>query len=150
MRPFYFLFTDSTRTSNPRQIRTTTYGSTVNFSLLVVVPPGLVTLIEPLVAPAGTVVVMNSEPGTLKVAEVPLNLTDVAPIKGPRPMVTFVPTFPEDGTKPKIPGFGTGKLALNTSMVPWSGTPLELTPPPDGAVTYIFPSLPCTNAPTGE
>jgi hypothetical protein len=44
------------------------------------VPPGVVTEIVPLVAPAGTVVVMNSEPLTLNVAEVPLNFTSVVPI----------------------------------------------------------------------
>ena len=56
------------------------HGVTVNFSLLTVVPPGVVTLMKPVVAPAGTVVVMNSEPGTLKVADVLLNFTEVAPM----------------------------------------------------------------------
>jgi tetratricopeptide (TPR) repeat protein len=41
----------------PRQID---HGVTVNFSLLVVVPPGVVTLTKPLVAPTGTVTQMQS------------------------------------------------------------------------------------------
>jgi hypothetical protein len=58
-------------------------GSTVKVCLLTAVPPGVVTEIVPVVASAGTVAVMNSEPSILKVAAAPLNFTAVAPMYGP-------------------------------------------------------------------
>jgi hypothetical protein len=55
------------------------YGSTVKLFLLVVVPPALVTVIGPLVAPDGTVAVMYPEASTTEAADVPLNVTAVVP-----------------------------------------------------------------------
>ena len=60
---------------------------------LVPVPCGEVTTTGPVVAPAGTVVVMLPSLTTLNVAEVPLNLTAVAPVK-PDPLA---PKFPSGG-----------------------------------------------------
>ena len=55
---------------------------TVNALGLVAVPPGPVTVISPLVAPAGTFrkICVPVESG-VKTALIPLNLTEVAPVK---------------------------------------------------------------------
>src|SRR5438067_13283958 len=53
---------------------------TVNEPVLVAVPPGVVTLSGPVVAPAGTVVWMAVSEVTVKLALVPLNATAVAPV----------------------------------------------------------------------
>jgi hypothetical protein len=55
---------------------------TTKLALLVPVPAAVVTEIGPVVAPAGTVVMMFPGPTTVKgVAATPLNRTDVAPVK---------------------------------------------------------------------
>ena len=75
-------------------------------ALLVVVPPALVTLIGPVVAPVGTVVVMVLAAFTLKLAAVPLNFTVVVPTK-PLPItVTFCPTIPLEGVNLSRTGLG--------------------------------------------
>src|SRR5215467_14946728 len=57
--------------------------------------PGVVTVMGPVVAPAGTVVVIVPEESTVKVAATPLNETAVAPVKPV--IVTPVPTGPKIG-----------------------------------------------------
>ena len=47
------------------------YGSTRNFTLLESVPPGVTTWTVPVVAPAGTVVVIRELETTVKTAGVP-------------------------------------------------------------------------------
>src|SRR5204862_4002981 len=54
---------------------------TVKLAALLAVPPGVVTLIGPLVAPAGTVVVIAVAELTVKLALTLLNSTAVAPLK---------------------------------------------------------------------
>ena len=54
---------------------------TVKFGPLVAVPDDVVTVILPVVAPAGTLVVIRPSFATLKLADVPLNRTLVAPVK---------------------------------------------------------------------
>src|SRR6185503_11157547 len=71
---------------------------------LVAVPDGVVTVIRPVVAPAGTVAVTRSSFTKLKLADVPLNRTLVAPVKWLPLMVTDVPTAPLDGEKLLIVG----------------------------------------------
>src|SRR5260370_31911421 len=56
-------------------------GTTLNALLLVAVPPGVVTLSVPVVAPAGTVAWMAVAELTVKLALTPLNATAVAPVK---------------------------------------------------------------------
>src|SRR5215813_11838312 len=56
---------------------------------------GVVTVMGPVVAPAGTVVVIVPEGSTVKVAATPLNETAVAPVKPV--IVTPVPTGPNVG-----------------------------------------------------
>jgi hypothetical protein len=57
------------------------YGLTRKSRLLESVPPGAVTVILPVVAPVGTVVLISEPETTLKVAVVPLKLTSVVPVR---------------------------------------------------------------------
>src|SRR5215469_1077106 len=59
--------------------------------------PGVVTVMGPVVAPGGTVVVIVPEGLTVKVAATPLNETAVAPMKVVPVIVTPVPTGPKIG-----------------------------------------------------
>ena len=59
--------------------------------------PGVVTVMGPVVAPAGTVVVIVPEGLTVKVDATPLNETAVAPVKLVPVIVTAVPTGPKIG-----------------------------------------------------
>jgi hypothetical protein len=78
---------------------------TVKLVELEAVPPGVVTWISPVVALLGTVAVISVEEFTVKVvAETPLNLTDVAPVKLLPVIDTIVPTGPEVGVKLVIVG----------------------------------------------
>lgn len=77
---------------------------TVKLDELVAVPTGVVTPIGPLVAPAGTVAVIDVSDVTLNEAPVPLNVTDVAPVKPDPEIVTDVPTSPLDGLNDEIAG----------------------------------------------
>jgi hypothetical protein len=70
---------------------------TVKFVALVAVPPAVVTVIFPVVAPDGTVVTICVAVFDVIVAVVPLNFTDVAPVRFVPVMVTDVPTGPEFG-----------------------------------------------------
>src|SRR5262245_20797583 len=94
---------------------------------LVPVPPGVVTVILPLVAPAGTVVSIRVLDATLKVAEVPLKRTLVAPPRSVPVIATAVPTGPLAGSKEPI--VGAGGRTVNTPKQPV----------PPGVVTQICP-----------
>jgi hypothetical protein len=101
--------------------------------VLVALPLGVVTPIEPVVAPAGTVAVIWLSELTVNRAVVPLKSTPVAPAKPLPEIVTELPTGPLDGLKPLIAG-GTVTVKLP-----------ELVPVPFGLVTLIAPLV----APTG-
>ena len=73
------------------------YGVTRNLTLLTSVPPGVTTWIVPLVAPAGTVVVINVGRTTVNTAAVPLKVTLVAPARFVPRILTAAPTLPEVG-----------------------------------------------------
>src|SRR5205814_2829266 len=77
---------------------------TVKLAALVAVPSEVVTLIGPLVGPAGTVAVIAVAEFTVKLALVPLNSTAEAPVKLVPLMVTLVPTGPLPGVKLVIVG----------------------------------------------
>ena len=101
---------------------------TVNEDELVAVPPGVVTLIGPLVAPVGTCAVMSVDEMTAKLVSVaPLNLTLVAPMKPVPWMSTLVPTGPLVGVNELTVG---GPATVNT---------VELVVVPPGVVTEIGP-----------
>jgi hypothetical protein len=58
---------------------------------------GVVTVTHPLVAPAGTVALISVAETTVKVAEVPLKLTAVAPVRLSPRMITLAPVLLELG-----------------------------------------------------
>jgi hypothetical protein len=72
---------------------------TVKLLALLAVPTEVVTLIGPVIAPAGTVAVIAVAEFTVKLALVPLNITAVAPVKFVPLIVTLVPTAPLLGVK---------------------------------------------------
>src|SRR6266480_4799678 len=107
--------------------------STVNALALVAVPPGVVTLIDPVVAPAGTVACIAVVEVTVKlVALTPLNVTDVAPMNFVPVIVTVLPTGPLGGVKPVIVGGGGGGGVSTVNA-------LELVAVPAGVVTRSGP-----------
>src|SRR5438046_2188491 len=77
---------------------------TVKLLALLAVPSEVVTLIGPLVAPAGTVAVIAVAEPTVKLALVPLNSTALAPVKLVPLIVTLAPTGPLPGVKLVIVG----------------------------------------------
>jgi len=91
-------------------------------------PPGVVTRIEPVVAPAGTLVVIWVALCTVKVAEVPLKESADVPVKFAPVMVTLVPEAPLVGVKLEI----VGAAALTVKFAD------EVAVPP-GVVSEIFP-----------
>lgn len=72
---------------------------TVKFVVLAAVPLGVVTLIGPVVAVAGTVALIEEADTNEKDALTPLNLTDVAPVRLLPLIVTDVPVGPLVGVK---------------------------------------------------
>jgi hypothetical protein len=91
---------------------------TVKLVALMTVPAGVVTLILPVAAPAGTGAVILAEELTVKVADVVLNFTAVAPVKFAPLMVTLVPTVPLVGVKLVIRG-ATVKLVALVAVEGW-------------------------------
>jgi len=82
-------------------------------------PPAVVTLIGPVVAPAGTVAWIAVFDVTAKVAAVPLNVTVVAPLKLVPLIVTLAPTNPLVGVKLVIVGgLNTVKLLALVAVPP--------------------------------
>jgi hypothetical protein len=73
--------------------------TTVKDPAEVAVPPGVVTAMGPVAAPAGTVVPTWVDETTVKAAGVPLNVTPVAPFRFVPVRVTEVPTWPDVGVK---------------------------------------------------
>ncbi len=103
--------------------------TTVKLFALVAVPLGVVTVILPVVAPEGTLVVIRVPPEfTLKLAETPLNLTEVVPVKFVPLTVTFVPTDPLVGEKLEM--VGTAPVTVKS---------FALVAVPLGVVTVIRP-----------
>src|ERR1700694_1759892 len=93
---------------------------TVKLAVEVTLPPGAVTVMAPVVAPLGTVVLILMSEFTVKVAVWLLKKwTAVAPVK-PLPLITTgVPTGPLVGVKLLIVGGGGGPVAtLNAAMAP--------------------------------
>ena len=80
-------------------------GRTVNDDALVATPPGVVTVSAPVVALAGTNVVICVAELTVKDAVTPLNATAVVPVKLLPAIVTVVPTTPLLGVMLVIAGW---------------------------------------------
>ena len=88
-------------------------GPTTNAVAEVAVPVGAVTVIVPVVAPAGTVTVSCVAEATVNaVATVPLKLTAVVPVKFEPRMVTTVPARPPVGEKLVMVGPTAGGLMV--------------------------------------
>src|SRR6267378_3428928 len=77
---------------------------TVKLFVLVAVPPCVVTLSGPVVAPSGTVASIAVSEVTVKLALTPLKATAVAPVKFVPLIATLVPTDPLVGVKPVMVG----------------------------------------------
>jgi len=91
---------------------------TVKLPVLLAVPPAVVTLIGPVVAPAGTLAVIAVAEFTVKLALTALNVTAVAPLKFVPLIVTLVPTGPLLGAKLAIVGaFESGSTPNTSSSV---------------------------------
>src|SRR5712691_10478485 len=103
-------------------------ATTVKLPVLVAVPPGVVTLIVPVVAPAGTVAWIAVAELTTKLAPTPLKATAVAPVKFVPLIATLVPTAPLVGVNPVF----VGGLATTVKL------PVLVAVPP-GVVTLIVP-----------
>jgi len=126
---------------------------TVKFVALVAVPPGVVTLILPVVAPAGTVAVICVAEFTVKdVALVVLNFTELVvkfvpltvPLKFVPVIVTDVPTGPNAGANEVIVGAGTGttvKFPLLRAVFPLTVTRIGPVVAPLGTGTVIWVAL---------
>lgn len=114
---------------------------TVKFGPLRPVPPLVVTLILPVVAPVGTVAVICVAELTVKVvAEVVLNFTSLAPVKSVPLMVTCVPTGPLIGVKEEIVGVGgivTVKFVALCPVPPPVVTLIKPVVAPAGTVAVI-------------
>ena len=91
---------------------------TVKLLGLSAVPPGVVTLIGPVVAPAGAVACIVASEVTVKLAALPLNVTAVAPVKLVPLIVTLVPTRPFVGVKLVMIGAGITMKSFVLDAVP--------------------------------
>jgi hypothetical protein len=81
-------------------------GGRANVCWLLTVPPGVVTVIGPVVAPAGTLVMISEATSVVTVAGVPLKVTEVAPVRPEPRMVTEVPILPDAGVMLLMVGGG--------------------------------------------
>ena len=86
----------------------------VKLPALVAVPPSVVTVIGPVVAPDGTVAVIWVSEFTVNVEDTLLKLTDVAPVKLFPVIVTTVPADPPAGVNEVITGPGGGRNTTST------------------------------------
>ncbi len=120
-------------------------GSTVKFEEDVTVTPLNVKEINPVVAPTGTVVVMEVVVEALTVAGVPLKLIMFSTglvLKFVPVMVTVAPTAPVEGAKPVIDGDAkTVKLSTLVMVTPLVVTEIGPGPAPDGTVVVMLVAL---------
>jgi len=108
-------------------------GGTVKSSVLVAVPPAVVTLILPVEAPFGTVAVICVAESSVNVEAIPLNFTLLAPVKFAPVTVTCVPGSPLFGVKEAMVGAG----GMTVKSVALSALPAAL-------LTLILPVVATT------
>lgn len=98
-------------------------GEAVTVKLLAddAVPPAVVTLHAPEVAPAGTVALICVAEVTVNEAAVPFSATALVPLRFVPVSVTLVPTGPLDGLKLESVGAGAGPVVRVTSAKPYPG-----------------------------
>jgi len=104
-------------------------GVTLNLTGLVAVPAAVVTVIKPVVAPAGTATRICVSVLTVGAAAIPLKLTNVAFARPLPEIVTVVPVGPMAGEMPEIVG---GWITVKL---------VELVTTPPGVVTVTGPVL---------
>ena len=81
------------------------------------VPLGVTTWTFPVVAPAGTVVVISEPETTVKTAAMPSKLTLVAPVRSLPKILTAAPTLPEVGTNSQM---GPALRQAKDRSEPWA------------------------------
>jgi len=101
---------------------------------LVAIPAGVATAIGPVLAPLGTVAVMDVSEVTENVAATPLNVTVMAPVKCAPVIDTVAPAAPLVGVKDEIVGATGGGVVVTVNDVP-------LVPVPPPVVTAIGPPV---------
>jgi hypothetical protein len=121
-------------------------GVTVKLAALVALPSSVVTVMEPVLAPKGTVVVTVPELLTVNVAALPPNETDVAPVKFVPVIVTPVPTGPVAGAKEVRAGVTVKRVVV--TIGPLAGVVILMGPvvAPAGTVVVIVPAGPSVKA----
>ncbi len=111
----------------------------VKLVALVAVPSSVVTVMGPLVAPAGTVVVIVPELFTVKVAALPPNETALAPEKFVPVIVTPAPTPPKVGVKEVMAGVTVKRVVVTIGPLPGVVTVMGPVVAPAGTVVVIVP-----------
>ena len=112
---------------------------TVKLATLVAVPSSVLTVMRPVLAPKGTVVVTVPESLTVNVVPVPLNLTSVAPVKFVPVIVTPVPAAPIIGAKEVMAGVTVKRVVVNTGQLLGVVTVMGPVVAPAGTVVVIVP-----------
>jgi hypothetical protein len=115
------------------------YGNTRKDALLKSMPLGVTTWTSPVVAPAGTVVVISELDTTVKVAALSLKLTLVAPVRLVPRMLTVAPTFAAVGCVSTNGPRPTERLKTVPSP----------SAPPSAVVPYKFPLVSWTSPAAG-
>lgn len=111
---------------------------TTKSTVLVPVPDGPVTVIRPVVAPAGTTAVICVGESTVNVVATPPNETPVAPLKFVPVSTTVVPTRPNVGENDEIVGgVTTVKLVLLVAVPAELETDIRPVVAPAGTVAVI-------------
>ena len=106
---------------------------------LVAVPSSVVTVMGPVVAPAGTVVVTVPELFTVNVATLPPNETAVAPVKFVPVIVTPAPTPPKVGAKEVMAGVTVKRVVVTIGPLLGVVTVMGPVVAPAGTVVVIVP-----------
>jgi hypothetical protein len=107
--------------------------STVNATVLVAVPPGVVTATRPEVAPAGTTNVSLVASATVKPpTATPFSVSALAPVRLVPVTVTLVPTRPWAGAK--LTSVGAGVVTVNVAGAD--------VPPPGAGLVTVMPTVP--------
>src|SRR4051812_39818989 len=107
------------------------YLVTVKAELLDAEPAGVATRIGPVFAPFGTTARMLASLTIVKLADLPLNVTDVAVPRAAPEIVTVVPARPLGGEKPEMVGAdGGGDVVVTVKLA-------VLVAVPAGVVTVI-------------
>ena len=101
---------------------------TVKLPGLVAEPFAVTTVTGPVVAPDGTTAEMVESLLTVKLADTPLNLTDVAPVRLWPPIPTLEPTGPLDGEKPLTAGAVAVTVKLDDDITVPTGVTTVIDP----------------------